>query len=201
MTKHKKNHRKKLKKQQNKTISTVSTEPQGMPRSVQKSQKTRTSISFLKKIKGWFFGLLTIVCFCFGIHNYYPHVSIQETTLLQPYNPFYYPFIIKNTGKIKLKNFSFDLRASNLVDIHDNSFTNLTVSGFSEILNKIKVDGSHPIDLSRLAKTPPNYFKSCDIFIRYKYSVTILNFQFRDSTKFVLFKDPFKGYSWKEYQY
>ena len=100
MTKNKKGQTNTQNRRAAKTITKNRPAPPQKPKGVQESQKAGLLSSFLKKTRGWFFATLAICGFLFGIYNYYPHVSIQETTLVQSYNPFYYPFIIKFFIKI-----------------------------------------------------------------------------------------------------
>jgi hypothetical protein len=164
-------------------------------------QKKRQLISVLK-IRNSFFAFLAIAGFSFGIYNFYPHISIQETTLLQSNDPFYYPFVINNTGNIKVKNFVLSLNLDEVRLQNGTLYKDVLVSNSFEVIPQIRSKGSHPINLiNRVVYFPPGQIKTAKIFINYKYSIPILGIQFSDSTKFVLFKDSFNAYKWKEYQY
>lgn len=197
MSKHKHHHNKKI---SNKVDKNVLVSPKVKQKNNNKSQKTEGSIPFFKKIKNWFFALLAILGFCFSIYHFYPRISIQETQLLNPYDPFYYPFVIKNIGNIKVTNFKYALKTINVILMNGNSFGHNFLPQ-KDSISKIKVNGFHPINLIHLIQADEGTISEAQIFIKYSYSIPIFKFNFIDSTKFVLHRDFQKKYKWIEYQY
>jgi hypothetical protein len=200
MAKRKRGQTNKSKKQLSRKITKQRPTPPQMPEGVQKSQKTGFLPSSKKEKIGWFLAILAICSFLFGVHKYYPRVSIEETALLQSNNPFYLPFEIKNTGNIRVIDFSYDLYVVQLFSDVAN-IGNTDFPAFSDTIPKIKVNGRHQIDLFKTINMSGNNIKGAEVFIRYKYSIPILKIPFRDSTRFVLLKDSYNAYKWKEFQY
>ena len=200
MAKHKKHRTSKKDKVPKGTATKIPSTPKETQEDIQKPQKIGRLI-FFSKVKKVFWTFVALLGLAIGIYTFYPHVSIKETPLLQPYNPFYNPFEIRNTGNIRIINFSYDLQVSDLLTVGEDHFINFTAGGFTDTIRIIKVNGSHPINFARGIIMPSNYVKSAQIFIRYKYSIPIFKISFSDSTKFVLDKDFQNRYIWDENQY
>ena len=196
--------------------SPKSTKPIKQPKLLQQTQtppvpeKQIQKWPFLRKIRRWIYIFVFVLIPTLISYFYFcPRVSIQETTLLNPGNPFFYPFIVKNSGNINVIDFSYYLGIEKITykgggSIKGGSIVRVTDSTRKQIrdtIPKIKKEGTHPIDLSFFIGADPFFIDSAIIFVNFKYSAPILKFHFSDNTKFVLFKDGFNNYHWKEYQF
>ena len=155
------------------------------------------------KIKVIFVNIYSFVAFVLtvsGIYTFYPRASIGVSELMNPYKPFYFPFVIRNSGNIPINNFSYNLRTSKLVFNDGVSIINSDFNGLDDTIPRIKIDGSNPIDITHLINSPDNFVKEAEIFIRYNYYTPIIPVHFCDSTKFILNHENNK-YTWIEYQY
>jgi hypothetical protein len=208
MTKHRKKHKYRKNKKTNLLEPSISPEPQKTTIKTQNPEKKAKLFSSLKKLSLCLLAFLTLLG-SLTIFSFYPHVSIQETTFLQPGNPFYYPFIVKNSGNIPVIDFSFSLGIDEITRKDGSFIKGISIRRITDTIKyhsrdtipRIKADGTHPIDLSPIIGADPFSINRAKVYIIYKYSIPIFKFQFRDSTKFVLFQDSFRGLSWKEFQY
>jgi hypothetical protein len=199
MSKHKKKSKNKLKRTPKTIKSAISPRLQEKTVLTQKFERKKRFFSSLKKIGPWILAFLTLLG-ALSIYSFYPRVLIQETTLLKPSNPFYYPFIIYNAGNIPVNDFSYNLKVG-VMDLSNSDAMKNNIFERTNSIQKIKIGGRNPVDLSTFVNIERLDIKSCTIFIRYKYYIPIIKIPFSDSTKFVLFKDAFNEYKWKEYQY
>ena len=209
MANHKKNRQGKKHKHQIKELKEKTSVPEQTPPNTQSPPGKRRLLSSLNLKKLGTF-ILTLLGLAFSIYSLYPRVSILETTLLNAGNPFYFPFIVKNSGNTSLKDFSYHLgiekivyaggsniKGISIVRVIDSDSSTRTIR---DTIPKIKKDGTHPINLSTFIGGNTT-IDSAQIFIKFKYYIPVINIPFRDSTKFVLFKDSFDEYKWKEYQF
>jgi len=102
-------------------------------------------------------------------------------------------------GNIRIIDFSYTLRIINMdfkgINIHNDQIISKSV------LPKIKVNGTHPINIVFPYNLPYDKIKDAQVFIRYNYSIPIFKFHFKDSVKFVLQRDYLNKFNWIEYQY
>ncbi len=121
---------------------------------------------------------------------------------MRPYNPFYYPFIINNSGNIKVVNIKYILLISKITTNSNNQINNVKFQDINTqySINQIEAGGSNPIDITYAFGMNGPIIKSAQVFIKYDYLIPILKHHFTDSTKFVLFKDDNNQYTWIEYQ-
>ncbi len=166
----------------------------------------RTFLHRVGKTIGIIIGVLSFISLGYGYYEFFvPHVSIGTSRLIQSDNPFYYPFTIKNNGRIKIVNFSFDLKIVQLsykegIVFSNNTFDNADLAPFKDTLPRIKAGGSHQIDL--IKEINMNFTEdSARIFIRYKYSTPVIKIEHSDSIQFFLIKNDENDYAWIESQY
>lgn len=134
-----------------------------------------------------------------------PHVSIESNQLPKPDNPFYYPFYVKNNGKLRISDFYYELKLGDLLfkngaRISGGTFVGLDIDPYQDTIPTIRSGGTHQISLTQFIDNQGG-FESSHITIRYFYHSPVFKIKQSDSIKFVLLQKAENEYIWNESQF
>lgn len=139
-------------------------------------------IPFWKRIPKWLFALLGMLGVLIGIIQSYPWLSIEESGLLDPANPYSEMFKAKNTGYLPVT--SLFVTCASDTTIGTNVFHN--VSGTLPLADYLGHEGTVTVPCFRLFQTGGDTVSSGSILtITISYAIVYLNWQMlRRSQKF-----------------
>lgn len=165
-----------------------------------KQRKTNRVLQFVSRVISslvfWLLALITVVSFLFLI---YPRISIEPGESLDPYKPFETPFVIKNDGYWPLVNIDYDLNIDNMEDHNHNRFSNVTISGISDKIAKLRANESSTIFIRRAVSAPPGFIKYAELYIKTTYSPFLIPITFTENRRFKTDRKTDGQYVWFKY--
>ncbi len=163
----------------------------------QKSNHKNIFKRFWLKLNNWFLYLTGVITIIGGIYLFWPHVLIQPVQLPIPENPFYHAFEVKNTGNIRILNFSYTTKFYNMTE-DNGSFEDNNTYGELENIPTITAGHDRIVNIERGIVTNGNIQAEAQVKIIYKYTTPFIKIPFIDSIKFMLYNDYNVGFKWSE---
>ena len=165
-----------------------------------KQRKANCVFQFVSRVISslvfWLLAFITVVSFLFLI---YPRISIEPGESLDPYKPFETPFVIKNDGYWSLVNIDYDLNIDKMEDHNHNRFSNVTISGISDKIAKLRANESSTIFIRRAVSAPPGFIKYAELYIKTTYSPFLVPITFTENRRFKTDRKTDGQYVWFKY--